>query len=403
LTYRGFLSYYACMSKKIAILGSTGSIGTSSLRVIEALGPEYEVVALTAHNNSEMLARQVRQYQPKFVGLTNPEKAGDLRDRLGDYNGEVLTGPASLMEIAGLDEIDTVITAVVGAAGLGAVLEAAKKGKTLAIANKEPLVIAGRLLTETAKATGATILPIDSEHSAVFQALQAGRPGEISRIILTASGGPFRNATPAQMENATVEQALAHPTWEMGRKVTVDSATMMNKALEVIETKWLFDVSTDKIDVLVHPESVVHSMVEFVDGSVVAVLGIPDMCVPIQYALTYPRRVRGIGERLKLGQLGKLTFEKPDRSIFRALDLGFDVADEGGSAPVVFNAANEIAVEEFLAGRIRFGMIVRAIEYCVNKHDVRPNVSLEELLAVDEWARGEVRQYLKKEIEQIAH
>jgi 1-deoxy-D-xylulose-5-phosphate reductoisomerase len=391
------------MSKKIAILGSTGSIGTSSLRVIEALGPEYEVVALTAHNNSEMLARQVRQYQPKFVGLTNPEKAGDLRDRLGDYNGEVLTGPASLMEIAGLDEIDTVITAVVGAAGLGAVLEAAKKGKTLAIANKEPLVIAGRLLTETAKATGATILPIDSEHSAVFQALQAGRPGEISRIILTASGGPFRNATPAQMENATVEQALAHPTWEMGRKVTVDSATMMNKALEVIETKWLFDVSTDKIDVLVHPESVVHSMVEFVDGSVVAVLGIPDMCVPIQYALTYPRRVRGIGERLKLGQLGKLTFEKPDRSIFRALDLGFDVADEGGSAPVVFNAANEIAVEEFLAGRIRFGMIVRAIEYCVNKHDVRPNVSLEELLAVDEWARGEVRQYLKKEIEQIAH
>jgi 1-deoxy-D-xylulose-5-phosphate reductoisomerase len=391
------------MSKKIAILGSTGSIGTSSLRVIEALGPEYEVVALTAHNNSEMLARQVRQYQPKFVGLTNPEKAGDLRDRLGDYNGEVLTGPASLMEIAGLDEIDTVITAVVGAAGLGAVLEAAKKGKTLAIANKEPLVIAGRLLTETAKATGATILPIDSEHSAVFQALQAGRPGEISRIILTASGGPFRNATPAQMENATVEQALAHPTWEMGRKVTVDSATMMNKALEVIETMWLFDVSTDKIDVLVHPESVVHSMVEFVDGSVVAVLGIPDMCVPIQYALTYPRRVRGIGERLKLGQLGKLTFEKPDRSIFRALDLGFDVADEGGSAPVVFNAANEIAVEEFLAGRIRFGMIVRAIEYCVNKHDVRPNVSLEELLAVDEWARGEVRQYLKKEIEQIAH
>ncbi len=403
MTYRGFLSYYACMSKKIAILGSTGSIGTSSLRVIEALGPEYEVVALTAHNNSEMLARQVRQYQPKFVGLTNPEKAGDLRDRLGDYNGEVLTGPASLMEIAGLDEIDTVITAVVGAAGLGAVLEAAKKGKTLAIANKEPLVIAGRLLTETAKATGATILPIDSEHSAVFQALQAGRPGEISRIILTASGGPFRNATPAQMENATVEQALAHPTWEMGRKVTVDSATMMNKALEVIETRWLFDVSTDKIDVLVHPESVVHSMVEFVDGSVVAVLGIPDMCVPIQYALTYPRRVRGIGERLKLGQLGKLTFEKPDRSIFRALDLGFAVADEGGSAPVVFNAANEIAVEEFLAGRIRFGMIVRAIEYCVNKHDVRPNVSLEELLAVDEWARGEVRQYLKKEIEQIAH
>jgi 1-deoxy-D-xylulose-5-phosphate reductoisomerase len=391
------------MSKKIAILGSTGSIGTSSLRVIEALGPEYEVVALTAHSNTEMLAEQVRQFKPKFVGLTNPEKAGDLRDRLGDYDGEILIGPQSLIEIAAIDETDTVITAIVGAAGLGAVLKAAKKGKTLAIANKEPLVIAGQLLTETAKANGATILPIDSEHSAVFQALQAGRPDEVSKIILTASGGPFRNATAGQMENATVEEALAHPTWEMGRKVTVDSATMMNKALEVIEARWLFDVSTDKIDVLVHPESVVHSMVEFVDGSVVAVLGRPDMCVPIQYALTYPRRVKGVAERLKLSELGKLTFEKPNHEVFRALDLGFAVAAEGGSAPVVFNAANEVAVEEFLAGRIRFGMIVRAIEHCVNKHDARSSVSLEELLAVDAWARDQARQYLKKKVEQIAY
>ncbi|RKY07731.1 MAG: 1-deoxy-D-xylulose-5-phosphate reductoisomerase [Planctomycetota bacterium] len=389
------------MSKKIAILGSTGSIGTNSLRVIEALGPKFEIVALTAHSNTEMLAGQVRQFKPKYVGLTNPQKADDLRDRLGDYDGEILVGPASLVEIAGLDETDTVITAVVGAAGLGAVLEAAKKGKTLAIANKEPLVIAGQLLTATAKANGAIILPIDSEHSAVFQALQAGRTDEVSKIILTASGGPFRNATAGQMENATVEEALAHPTWEMGRKVTVDSATMMNKALEVIEARWLFDVSTDKIDVLVHPESIVHSMVEFVDGSVVAMLGQPDMCVPIQYALTYPRRVKGIGERLKLGRLGKLTFEKPNRSIFRALDLGFAVAAKGNSAPVVFNAANEVAVQEFLAGRIRFGMIVRAIEHCVNKHEVRSSVSLEELLAVDTWARGEARRYLKREVEQI--
>jgi len=391
------------MGKKIAILGSTGSIGTNCLRVIEALGPDFEIVALTAHGNTKMLAEQVRRFAPKYVGLTNPEKAGDLRDRLGDCNGEILVGPASLVEIAGLDEIDTVITAVVGAAGLGAVLEAAKKGKTLAIANKEPLVIAGRLLTETAKANGATILPIDSEHSAVFQALQAGRPGEVSRIILTASGGPFRNAEPDEVENATVTQALAHPTWEMGRKVTVDSATMMNKALEVIEARWLFDVSTDKIDVLVHPESIVHSMVEFVDGSVVALLGRPDMCVPIQYALTYPRRVKGIGERLKLGELGKLTFEKPNRSIFRALDLGFAVAAKGGSVPVVFNAANEVAVQEFLAGRIRFGMIVRAIEHCVNKHEVRSSVSLEELLAVDALARDQARRYLKREVEQLAH
>jgi len=384
------------MSKKIAILGSTGSIGTNALRVIEALGPGYEVVALTAHSNTEMLAKQVLRFDPKFVGLTNPEKAGDLREKLGDWTGEIFIGPASLITIAGLDEADIVITAVVGAAGLGAVLEAAKKGKTLAIANKEPLVIAGQFLTETAGANGATILPIDSEHSAIFQALQAGRPEEVTRIILTASGGPFRNATTGQMENATIEQALAHPTWEMGRKVTVDSATMMNKALEVIETRWLFDVSTDKIDVLVHPESVVHSMVEFVDGSVVAVLGRPDMCMPIQYALTYPRRVKGIAERLKLSELGKLTFEKPNRKVFRALDLGFAVAAEGGSAPVVLNAANEVAVEEFLAGRIRFGMIVRAIEHCVNKHEVCPSVSLEELLAVDAWARGQARDYLKK-------
>ncbi len=391
------------MSKKIAILGSTGSIGTSSLRVIEALGPGYEVIALTAHSNTEMLAEQVRQYQPKFVGLTNPEKAGGLRDRLGDYSGEILIGPASLVEIAGLDEADTVITAVVGAAGLEAVLEAAKKGKTLAIANKEPLVIAGQLLTETAKANGATILPIDSEHSAVFQALQAGRADEVSKIILTASGGPFREASAEEIENATVAQALAHPAWGVGRMVTVDSATMMNESLEVIEARWLFDVSTDKIDVLVHPESVVHSMVEFVDGSVVAVLGEPDMCVPIQYALTYPRRVKGIAGRLNLDKLGKLTFAKPNRQVFRALDLGFAAAAEGGSAPVVFNAANEVAVEEFLAGRIRFGMIVRAIEYCLDKHEALSSVSLEELLAVDMRARDEARQYLKKQVEQIAH
>lgn len=391
------------MSRKIAILGSTGSIGTNALRVIEALGAEYEVVALTAHGNTKILSEQIRRFEPKFIGLTNPDKADSLRDRLGDWKGELFIGSESLVEIAGLGEIDTVITAVVGAAGLGAVLEAAKKGKTIAVANKEPLVIAGQLLTETARANGATILPIDSEHSAVFQALQAGRPEEVSRIILTASGGPFRNATADQMEHATIEQALAHPTWEMGRKVTVDSATMMNKALEVIEARWLFDVSTDKIDVLVHPESIVHSMVEFVDGSVVAVLGKPDMCVPIQYALTYPRRVKGIGKRLKLGELGKLTFEKPNRSIFRALDLGFAVAAKGGSVPVVFNAGNEVAVQEFLAGSIRFGMIVRAIEHCVNKHDVRSNVSLEELLAVDTWARGEARRYLKREVEQIAH
>jgi 1-deoxy-D-xylulose-5-phosphate reductoisomerase len=345
-----------------------------------------------------MLAQQVRQFNPNFVGLTNPEKAQDLRDRLSDYCGKILVGPQSLVEIVGLDEIDTVITAVVGAVGLGAVLEAAKKGKALAIANKEPLVIAGQLLTETARENGATILPIDSEHSAIFQAMQAGQPEEVSKVILTASGGPFRDATLEEIEKAGVAQALAHPTWEMGPKVTVDSATMMNKALEVIEARWLFDISADKIDVLVHPESIVHSMVEFVDGSVVALLGRPDMCLPIQYALTYPRRVKGIAEGLKFDELGKLTFEKPNRQIFRALDLGFAVAAQGGSAPVVFNAANEVAVEEFLAGKIKFGMIVELIEQCLNKHEALSSVSLEELLAADAWARKEVYEYLKEKV-----
>jgi 1-deoxy-D-xylulose-5-phosphate reductoisomerase len=386
------------MSKKIAILGSTGSIGRSALRVIESLGPDYEVVALTAHSNTGILAEQVERFNPRVVGLTNPEKSKELRDRLSDYRGEVLIGPQSLIEIAGLDEIDTVITAVVGAVGLGAVLTAARNGKTLAIANKEPLVIAGQLLTETAWENGAAIVPIDSEHSAIFQAMQAGRPEEVSKIILTASGGPFRDATLEEMENAGVAQALAHPTWEMGPKVTVDSATMMNKALEVIEARWLFDISTDKIDVLIHPESIVHSMVEFVDGSVVALLGRPDMCLPIQYALTYPRRVKGVAEGLKLDELRKLTFEKPNRKIFKALDLGFAVAAQGGSAPVVFNAANEVAVEEFLAGKIKFGMIVELIEQCLNKHEARSSVSLEELLAADAWARKEVYEYLKEKV-----
>jgi len=278
---------------------------------------------------------------------------------------------------------------------LPAVLAAAKKGKTLAIANKEPLVIAGGMLTETARQNRATILPIDSEHSAIFQAMQAGNPSEINKIILTASGGPFRDATPEEIKNVSLEQALAHPTWNMGPKITVDSATMMNKALEIIEAAWLFDTDPDKIDVLIHPESIVHSMVEFVDGSVIAQMGTPDMTLPIQYALTYPKRVKGITNRLKLDELGKLTFKKPNLQTFRALNLGFEVARQGGSVPVVFNAANEAAVEEFLAGRIKFAMIVELIEHCLNKHDAKSSVSLDELLEADAWARSEVIEYLK--------
>jgi len=379
------------MPKKIAILGSTGSVGLNAVRVIEALGPEYEIAALSAHNNVEVLSQQILRFRPPHVALTNPAKLPQLKDLAKDYTRPILTGPDSLAHLAALPEIDIVITAVVGAAGLHAALAAAKTGKRLAIANKEPLVIAGPLLTATAKASNAAILPIDSEHSAIFQALQAGQPDEVSKIILTASGGPFRNADPDQIRNASIEKALQHPTWNMGPKITVDSATMMNKALEVIEAVWLFNTTVDKINVLVHPESIVHSMVEFVDGSVLAQLGTPDMCMPIQYALTYPKRTKGISSHLRLDQLGTLTFEKPNMDTFRALKLGFDVAAQAGSAPVVFNAANEAAVEEFLAGRVKFGRIVELIEHCLDKHSVRSSLSLEELLDLDAWARRQVK------------
>lgn len=382
------------MAKKIAILGSTGSIGTSALRVIEGLGGGYDVVALSAHSNVRLLAEQVRRFGVRHVAITNADFADDLAKELADEDVEIVSGSDGMVKIAELDEVDTLITAVVGAAGLAAVLRAAAKGKTLAIANKEPLVIAGEMLTRTARENGATIIPVDSEHSAIFQAMQAGSVEEVRRIILTASGGPFRKSTRKELENVTLEDALAHPTWNMGPKITIDSATMMNKALEIIEAVWLFGVEVDKIDILIHPESVVHSMVEFVDGSVIAQLGTPDMCVPIQYALTYPKRLSGIAKRIKFEELGSLTFEKPNMEAFRSLKLGFAVARAGGSAPVVFNASNEAAVEAFLAGKIKFNAIMELVERCVDEHEVSPSVTLEELLEADAWARRKVCEYL---------
>jgi 1-deoxy-D-xylulose-5-phosphate reductoisomerase len=380
------------MTKNIAILGSTGSIGRNALRVIDALGSEYRVIALSAQSNVELLSEQIKRYETQIAAITDSGCFEQLRTMTKDADVELLAGADSLVEIAGLDNIDIVLTAVVGAAGLPSVLAAAKKGKTLAIANKEPLVIAGELLTTTVKEHGGQILPIDSEHSAIFQAMQAGSHDEVSKIVLTSSGGPFRNASPEQIENVTLEDALAHPTWDMGPKITIDSATMMNKALEVIEAHWLFDMPVDKIEVLIHPESIVHSLVEFIDGSVIAQLGLPDMCLPIQYALTYPSRVAGIAERLRLDQIGTLTFEKPDLERFRALALGYEAIKAGRTAPVVFNAANEAAVQEFLAGKIKFVNIVELIEYCLDKHNISNVTSLEDLLEVDAWAREQVAQ-----------
>jgi len=399
--------------KRIAILGSTGSIGKNALRVTDALNSscvpsaslrtgvleeknakrntQYEIVALSAQSSVERLAEQARRYKPKFVAITNSDYVQRLRKLVSDLDVEVLSGADSLIKIAELEEVDIVLTAVVGAAGLPLVLAAARSGKRLAIANKEPLVIAGELLTRTAKENGSTILPVDSEHSAICQAMQAGRCEEVNKIILTASGGPFRKATAEDLQNVTLEQALSHPVWDMGPKITVDSATMMNKAFEVIEAHWLFDMPVEKIEVLIHPESIIHSMVEFVDGSVIAQLGEPDMCLPIQYALTYPARVAGISRRLRLEEIGKLTFERPDLETFRALSLGYEVARTGGTSAVVFNAANETAVQEFLQGRIKFVNIVELIEHCLSKHDVKTDVSLEELLQIDAWARKEVK------------
>jgi 1-deoxy-D-xylulose-5-phosphate reductoisomerase len=380
------------VTKRIAILGSTGSIGKNALRVIDSLGPQYEVVALSAHSSVELLAEQARRYKPGFVAITNSDYAERLGGFIGDLDIEILAGPDGLVKIAELQEVDIVLTAVVGAAGLPAVFAAGRKGKRLAIANKEPLVIAGELLKKEIKKNGGVILPVDSEHSAIFQAMKSGSKEEVNKIILTASGGPFRQATAEDILNVTLEQALAHPVWDMGPKITIDSATMMNKAFEIIEAHWLFDIPVEKIEVLVHPESIVHSIVEFVDGSMIAQLGEPDMCLPIQYALTYPARVAGIARTLRLEEIGTLTFEKPNLETFRALSLGYEVARTGGTAPVVFNAANEAAVEEFLAGRIKFVNIIEIIEDCLNRHNVKTTVSLEDVLEADAWARREVAE-----------
>ena len=382
------------MTKQISILGSTGSIGKNALQVIDSLGSGYQVCAISAHKSYALLAEQAKKYKPKYVAITDPDYLKPLNELLGDFDGEILTGQDSLEQIAQIDEVDTVITAIVGAAGLPAVLKAAQCGKTLAIANKEPLVIAGQILTETARENNAKILPVDSEHSAIFQCLQAERAEDVNKIILTASGGPFREATKTQIQQATLDQALAHPTWNMGPKITIDSATMMNKALEVIEAVWLFDVDIDKIEVLIHPESIIHSMVEFVDGAVIAQMGTPDMCVPIQYALTYPNRCKGIAKGLEFDKLGKMTFEKPNLDIFTSLKLGVEVARKGGSCPVVFNAANEAAVEQFLAGNIEFAMIMQLIDRSLQDHDMKSDISLDELLEADAWARRKVYEYI---------
>ena len=389
--------------RRIAILGSTGSIGTTALRVIDGLnssleeGRRFDVIALSGHSNVKLLAEQVRRYRPKYVVVSAADCLAQFRRLIEGLDVEVFAGAQGLTDIAELDGVDTIVAAVVGVAGLPAVLAAVRKGRRVAIANKEPLVIAGQLITAEAKKYGAELLPVDSEHSAIFQALQAGRREEVARIVLTTSGGPFRQATVEEIQNAAIEQVMAHPVWRMGPKITVDSATMMNKALEIIEARWLFDTPVEKIEVLVHPESIVHSLVEFVDGSVIAQMGVPDMSLPIQYALTYPARLAGAAKKLRLDRLKTLTFEKPNLKVFPAIEMGFEVAKKGGTAAAVFNAANEAAVEQFLAGRIKFGNIVELVRHCLDTCDAKTDVSLAELLEADAWAKREVLECLKNQ------
>lgn len=380
--------------KNVAILGSTGSIGRSTLDVIAASGGALRAVALSAHESVERLVAQANQFGPERIVITAPEAAENqlLLESLGE--AEVLIGPEHVAEIASHPSVDVVVSAIVGIAGLSGTWAAIEAGKTVALANKESLVVGGPLVMEMACRTGARLLPVDSEHSAVFQALQAGRAEEVRRVVLTASGGPFRNHTREQLADVTVEDALAHPTWNMGPKITVDSATMMNKALEIIEARWLFGLSPDQIGVMIHPQSVVHSMVEYIDGSVVAQMSPPDMKLPIQYALTWPDRREGVAEKLDWTQAMALEFHPPDFERFPALSLGLEVARSGGSSGAVLNGANEAAVAAFLDRRIRFDQIVPACRDILNKHHFLSDPSLDQLHSLDLWAREEITRWI---------
>lgn len=376
------------MPKRIAILGSTGSIGCNALDVIRHLGAEYQVVALSGHQNVASLLAQATEHSPKAVAITGAVDES-AKDKFCALGVSVYEGAEGLIELVERDDVDVVLAAIVGAAGLPAVLAAVRAGKQIALANKESLVIAGSLLIPEARKRGVQIIPVDSEHSAIFQAMQCGRREEIRRVILTASGGPFRTMPLEEMHRATPQDALNHPIWRMGDKITIDSATMFNKGLELIEACWLFDLPPEKIQVVVHPESVVHSMVEFIDGSVMAQLSPPDMRTPIQYALTYPERAEGVSRRMDWSQAWKLNFEPPDFQRFPALKVAYDVATCGGTAGAVLNAANEVAVEAFTSGKIIFGEIWRVIELTISRHRLTTHPSLDDLLEADRWARTE--------------
>ena len=373
------------MSKRIAVLGSTGSIGRQSLDVIDACG--MSVAALTANSSVERMEEQARQFKPELVALVDEKAADDLRVRLADTNVKVAGGMSGLLEAAAIPSADTVITSVVGMVGLRPTLAAIREGKRIALANKETLVCAGELVLEEARDYGAQILPVDSEHSALFQSLEGNDPKEVKRLILTCSGGPFYGKKSKELECVTREDALRHPNWSMGAKITVDSATLMNKGLEFIEAMHLYHMPPEKISVLIHRESIIHSLVEYCDNAMIAQLGSPDMRLPIQYALTWPRRIPGPAAPLDLWGCGGLTFGTPDTETFRCLALAYEAARAGGTAGAILNGANEAAVAQFLAGKIGFLDIARRVERAMERVAVVQEPGLEDILNADQEAR----------------
>ena len=382
--------------KSLSLLGSTGSIGKNVLKVVRSFPERFEIVGLSAGSNIQDLVAQVLEFQPECISVAQETAAGQLAELLPEYRDKIFWGDAGNQKVATVEAAEMVVSAVVGAVGLLPTLAAIAAGKDIGLANKETLVMAGRLVMEAVHKHQVALLPIDSEHSAIFQALEAGRRDDLAMIILTASGGPFRTLAKEHLVDVSPEQALAHPNWDMGRKISIDSATMMNKGLEVIEACWLFDVPAEKIRVVVHPESIVHSLVEYIDGSVVAQLGIPDMRIPIAYALSYPERMDLKLSRLSLSDCGNLSFEKPDYDRFPALGLAFEVMQEGGVKPAVLNAANEVAVAAFLDEEIGFTDITRVVAVTLDQFAIGDDLDLEAILAADARARVLAREEIDK-------
>jgi len=374
--------------KNVVLLGSTGSIGTSTIKVATDLPEHIRLLGLAAGNNLELLIEQTRRHRPEAISITDREKAEAARLALGTST-EVYSGPEGLIQLATLPAADVVLIAIVGTAGLQPALAAIRAGKDIAVASKEILVMAGEIVMREAEKNGVRVLAVDSEHSAIFQCLDGKPPGSVRRLWLTASGGPFRTTPKEEFPHITVERALKHPSWVMGRKITIDSATLFNKGLEMIEARWLFGVGMDRVSVVVHPQSVVHSMVEFIDGSMLAQLSTPDMCLPIQYALTYPERVGSDRVQTNLAKLGSLTFEEPDLERFPAIALARQAGEVGGTMPAVLNAANEVAVDAFCQRQISFDQIAQVVAGTMERHTMTPHPTLEQILAADLWARGE--------------